>query len=235
VASTQEVTLVHAHPKRGREGIDAGGVLPKVTGVLVHDAWASYDKRDNVLAHQLCNFHRLRDWQAVIDYYTTHPACCDPHLPGWCWAAQAYDALMAIKTATDAAPDHLCPPQVLATNKTLLVSALVIGQVDDDRSPPGKVGARYRAWARHYQARLDDYLRFATTPGLPFGNNMAERDIRGLKIKIKAAGALRSAGGADVFALLGSYIATCAKNTINVFTALIDALAGHPYLPGLPA
>lgn len=39
-ASTGKYSLLYAHPKRGREAIDAGGVLPVFTGIAVHDAWA---------------------------------------------------------------------------------------------------------------------------------------------------------------------------------------------------
>jgi transposase len=42
-ARTDKYTLITCHPKRGREGIEAVGVLARFRGVAVHDAWASYD------------------------------------------------------------------------------------------------------------------------------------------------------------------------------------------------
>jgi hypothetical protein len=42
------------------------GVLPRFTGVAVHDAWASYDTY-TAPDHQLCCAHALRELQAVTD------------------------------------------------------------------------------------------------------------------------------------------------------------------------
>ena len=52
-ARTGKYTLITCHPKRGREGIDAAGVLTRFRGVAVHDAWAPYDTYLDA-AHQLC-------------------------------------------------------------------------------------------------------------------------------------------------------------------------------------
>jgi transposase len=42
-ARTGEYTLLMVHPRRGRQAIEAMGVLPCFAGVAVHDAWAPYD------------------------------------------------------------------------------------------------------------------------------------------------------------------------------------------------
>jgi hypothetical protein len=39
-ARTDKYTLITCHAKRGREGIDDAGVLRRLRGVAVHDAWA---------------------------------------------------------------------------------------------------------------------------------------------------------------------------------------------------
>ena len=59
-ASTGKYSLLYVHPKRGREAIDAGGVLPVFTGIAVHDAWAPYDCYPQV-SHALCCAHLLRE------------------------------------------------------------------------------------------------------------------------------------------------------------------------------
>ncbi|MGO9958693.1 MAG: IS66 family transposase [Solirubrobacteraceae bacterium] len=41
-ASTDMLTLLSVHRRRGVEAMDAAGVLPGFTGVAVHDGWAPY-------------------------------------------------------------------------------------------------------------------------------------------------------------------------------------------------
>src|SRR3954469_19356165 len=42
-ARTGKYTLITCPPPRGRDGINAAGVLGRFRGVAVHDAWAPYD------------------------------------------------------------------------------------------------------------------------------------------------------------------------------------------------
>ncbi|MDZ5490979.1 transposase [Micromonospora sp. 4G53] len=62
----REVHLVWVHPKRGRDGIDAGQVMGSMTGIAVHDAWAPYDTYTPA-GHQLCCAHLLRELTAAAE------------------------------------------------------------------------------------------------------------------------------------------------------------------------
>ncbi len=66
-ASSGKFVLVTVHAKRGREGMDAAGVLPAFAGIACHDAWAPYDSYDGVAGHALCNAHVLRELAAVTE------------------------------------------------------------------------------------------------------------------------------------------------------------------------
>jgi hypothetical protein len=63
-ARTGKYTLLMVHPKRGRQAIEAMGILPSFADIAVHDAWAPYDSYINA-SHQLCCAHALRELQAV--------------------------------------------------------------------------------------------------------------------------------------------------------------------------
>src|SRR4051794_27996687 len=100
VATSTLFTVLVCHPKRGKEGIDAAGVLPGFTGTLVHDAFAPY-ARYSAATHALCNAHLLRELIAVVDSQTVHPPAGADTPAGWCWAQQIIDALLALKAVTD--------------------------------------------------------------------------------------------------------------------------------------
>ena len=117
VASSARFTGLFCHRRRGKEAIDAAGVLPGFTGIAVHDAFTSYSRYPTA-THALCNAHLLRELIAVVDHHDAHPPSGADTPAGWCWAAQVIDALLALKaiTGTGALPG----PDVLATSRRLI-------------------------------------------------------------------------------------------------------------------
>lgn len=164
----------------------------------------------------------------MVDHHLAHPATGADIPPGWCWAQQIIDALLALKAIIDtgALPD----PDTLAGHRRLIVSAALIG-ASSEVSPPGAVGRRHRAQARRIRRRVDDYLRFATDLRVPFDNNPAERDIRMAKIKQKVSGCLRTLAGAQDFAAMRSYLSTAAKHSRRPFDALTELTSGNVWIP----
>src|SRR4051794_22004029 len=227
VATSTRFTSLFCHAKRGKEAIDAAGVLPAFTGIAVHDAFAPY-ARYRSATHALCNAHLLRELIAVVEHSTAHPRAGADTPLGWCWAQQVIDALLALKAVTDTGtlPDS----NMLAAHRRLIVSAALIG-ASTETGPPGAVGRRHRALARRIRRRLDEYLRFATDPRVPFDNNAAERDIRMVKIKQKVSGCLRTLAGAQDFAAMRSYLATAAKHGRRPFDVLAELTSGNVWIP----
>jgi transposase len=182
-ASTDTDVLLTVHAKRGTKGMDAAKVLPRFTGVAVHDAWAPYDTYTDV-THALCNAHGLRELIYVQDTAPTNVADL---------AEQATDAILAIKELVDTAatsgtdPD----PDALAHQKRLLKSALVLGKTATSRRAT-KLERKYNALFKRMIKRWDDYLRYTHDPKIHFDNNAAERTIRMPKLRVKVSGCLRS-------------------------------------------
>src|SRR3954454_21522701 len=228
VASSTRFTSLFCHRKRGKEAIDAAGVLPHFTGIAVHDAFAPY-ARYRSATHALCNAHLLRELIAVVDHQHAHPPPNSGDVPvGWCWAQQVIDALLALKAITDTGV--LPKPEILLGHRRLIISAALVG-ASAATGPPGAVGRRHRALARRIRRRMEDYLRFAVDPRVPFDNNPAERDIRMVKIKQKVSGCMRTLVGAQDFAAMRSYLATAAKHGRRPFDVLTELTSGNVWIP----
>jgi len=168
-AGTRGLTLLGVHRRRGREAIDAFGVLPGYTGTAVHDAWAPYDTYPGA-RHVLCGAHLLRELTAVVDHHqlgaTTSP------VTGWCWARQALDALLALKAITDKANGASRNPDRadLSHHRRRLRDAAIIGADPAAHPDPGTLGKKHRALARRIRDREAAYLAFTTDPIIPFDN-----------------------------------------------------------------
>jgi hypothetical protein len=68
VARTEKATAYHVHPHRGRDAVDAFGVLPGYTGVIAGDALSVDDGPTYATAtHALCGAHLLRDLTAAAE------------------------------------------------------------------------------------------------------------------------------------------------------------------------
>ncbi|MFZ1523363.1 MAG: transposase, partial [Saprospiraceae bacterium] len=74
----------------------------------------------------------------------------------------------------------------------------------------------------------ESVLAYAFDPIIPFTNNLAERDLRPskIKIKMKVSNTFRSIEGANHHARLAGFTSTLRKQNINVFSTIMDVFDG---------
>jgi len=222
-ARTGKYTLLMVHSKRGRQAIEAMGILPRFAGIAIHDAWAPYDTYTSP-DHQLCCAHALRELQAVADAAPQGQ---------WCWATQAAEALTAMQELVHEAISqgrNAVDPDLLAAQVRLFRSAAVIG-VSQTAARSGALMKKHNALARRLRDRQEDYLRFTSDLRAPPDNNGTERDIRMAKLRQKVSGCLRTMTGAHQFCAIRSYLSTAAKHGLGFFDALVMLTAGEPWMP----
>lgn len=223
VLATTLLTWVACHAKRGKQAFDALGILPGFLGTLIHDGWKPY--RDLLCKHGLCNAHHLRELTYLFEDL------------GQAWAGRMIDLLRTAchEVGQTGAP---LPESRRAFFLSRYADMLSEGEALNPRAPPsGKRGRPRQSKATNLLLRLrtytDDVWRFATDPGVPFTNNLAEQAVRMSKVKQKVSGGFRTKKGADAYCIIHSYLATMHKQGANLFHALILTFQGQPPQPRL--
>ncbi len=224
VACTSDATLYSAHPNRGSVAMEAIGILPLFKGTAVHDMWASYFKYD--YSHGICNAHIIRELTFVFEEYKQ------------LWAQQLKKLLQKMNTIVE---------RCRASGKTALNSQTlrryeklydkIIGKALRKNpklfGSPHKRGRVKQSKVRNLLDRLRDHrksvLAFLYDFSIPFTNNLAERDLRMTKVKLKISGCFRSDVGAERYAHIRSYLSTTKKNGVVAFDAISNAFKGVPF------
>jgi transposase len=223
LACTRYLTLMHTGD-RSAGAIDASGVLPGYTGVIVRDGYSGYGHLTSAL-HAWCGAHLLRDLKSLYDF---EPGKQD-------WATQmaallieARDAAAAARLAGQTALDAAVLDSLVARYRELAAAGLAANLYR--RTATAKDARRI---ARRFLSFEDMILRFATRPDLDiFTNNEAERTIRPVKVQQRSSGgAWRTLDGLADFAIVQSYLSTATKWGISKLDALRDLFNGHAWLP----
>jgi transposase len=226
-ASTPLLSLFTVHPKRGVVAMDAAGVLPGFHGVAVHDGWSPYWRYPKA-THALCAAHLLRELEAAAE------------LPGQGWAAELAEwftiACAQAASARNAGADRLTAT-ILAGLQDRYDHILATGRAANPPPPrpPGRQRRRRRSPAvcllQRLEVHRDEVCRFLEDLRVPPTNNLAERDIRMVKLQQKISGCWRTLDGAQAFLTVRSYLATARKHGVNPLAAFRRLFEGNPWMP----
>jgi transposase len=223
VAGTTEWAFYTIHPRRGLEAMTAAGILPSFAGHAVHDHWAPYFHFTQA-THSLCSAHLLRE----LRYF-------EEATDGHRWPVRLREILVNGKKAVDAARAEGRSAVDAETRERLLAEydgwvILGLSVFPERPKTPGQKGRPKQEPATNLLRRLRDFRteiwRFLHDFRVPFDNNLAERLVRPVKVKLKVAGGFRAVGGSESFCILRSVWQTNKLQGINPFQTLRFAFAG---------
>ena len=228
VASSSIMTYYMLHAKRGRVAMDDMDVIPNYKGILVHDHWTPYNKYTNC-THSYCNAHILRELNGITEKESV------------VWSQDMHTLLtnmnIAVHKAKESDKTTLSQAQI---NKFIKNYEKIIKSANNYYPPPTEKLQNARGRPKQEKGKnlldrlskyQDETLRFLSDFRVPFTNNLAERDLRMIKVKEKISGSFASFKGGEIFCRIRSYISTLKKNNIPVLQGLKSALVGRAYIP----
>jgi transposase len=226
VLSNEQLTYYAVAAQRGQVALRQIGLVPEFKGRLLHDAFVSYWVFEQC-QHALCNAHILRELRFLHEEQAQS------------WAGELKTLLLRMKKSVETAQScGKLEPAVLADFTQAYTELLAQGwqanpPPEKPKSP--KRGRVKQSPAQNLLRRLGNYqaavLAFIHDFHVPFDNNLAERDLRMMKVKQKISGSFRTWAGAEIFATLRSYISTARKQGLNVLNAIHIAFIGQPFIP----
>jgi len=219
--ATAVLTWLGAHAKRGKEAMDAAGILPKYKGIAVHDCWGPYFNDDYGFTHALCDAHLGRE--LVFVHETTRQK----------WAKQLKSLLWS---ANRDVKRHcgILPSALLARYHGHYDRLLAEGEGLNPPPPPSKKpkrGRKTRGKIGSLVARMkelkDAVWMFATVKEVPFTNNLAEQAVRMPKVKQKVSGCFRTKKSLDAFCAIRTVTATAKKQGLDALETLTALFCGQ--------
>lgn len=216
-SSSELYTHYAIHQKRGQEAIDSIGILPVYEGISVHDRYASYN--DYKCEHGFCNAHLLRELKGLSEQART-------------WTKEMATLLCE---ANESKKTNQLSPELILTIEQKYDDICKKGLLEEPMPAPSIIKKRGRTAKPKGLRLLETFtnaktkiMRFMHNPKVPFDNNLAERDLRMVKLKQKISGCFRTEEGAKVFCRIRGYISTVKKQGLPVFEAIKLAIEGNP-------
>ncbi len=219
--SDGSLTLKRLRRKRGREAVEAVGIIPRYTGVLIHGCWATYFAYGQC-QHQLCGPRLLRELTFIVESN------------GFRWARLMKKLLRETCHRVNQSPTGTLAEAECRAVRKRCRTLLTQGGKELPAIPPrpkGKRGRLAKPEAHNLHERLARHeasvLRFMSNPVVSFTNNTGEQKIRMAKVRIKVSGCFRTPFHAEAWCRISSYPSSMAALGYNPLVAIQIALAGN--------
>ncbi len=217
VMSTLTLTCYRISPTRG-------AMFESLQGRVVHDCMPSYAKLTDLI-HGYCNAHLLRELQAVME-------------PGEIWAQKMHRFLLLLERYVRRAKYRAAQAgnrgspfvseeiwEKIDRRYGELLALAITYHEENPLVSSRKRGRKKRRpghnLALRLQSKKEDFLRFVRDWNIPFTNNLAERDLRMMKLCMKIFGCFRTEAGARDFVARYSVISTAKKRGWEIVETLV--------------
>lgn len=219
---TEFLALFTAHESKGREGIDEDGLLALLSShtYVMHDHVTMNYNADFIFINIECNQHLQRDLQKLAD------------ISGHEWPA-LLKALIS-STIHDRKQKQKQGETSFSNEYIQKFNARIDELLEKGDQEYEKDHSRYyeedeRRLLNRLRKYRENYFMWVTDFRLPTTNNLSERSLRFTKIHERVSGQFESLKYARYFAMIRTYLETCARNGINEYTALLRLTQDDPF------
>lgn len=219
-AGTRGFTYYYLLERRGNAASDQIGILPHLKGNAVHDNWQPYMKYG--CSHSLCNAHHIRELTGTYEQGSQ------------AWAQQMIGLLLEGKRSVELAKESGKKSLSAGTLRkyrcrygTIIAAGMKANPPPGRAQGPAKRGRLKRNKAHNLlerPARLrKEALRLMRDFRVPLENNLAERNMRMMRLRQEVSGTFRSYAGALSFCRIRSFISTLRKQGRSMIDVLVRA------------
>lgn len=217
------ICLFKAHEKKNKLGLDEDKILSLLSKnqLVEHDHnKVNYNEEYSFINAECCQ-HLLRDLKKV-----------EINIPNRTWCKdiislfQEYEhkrkELLAKKIDTFSSDE---------INEFILKldQALLKGLEENEQDSKPYYAKKEKTLIYRIMEYRDNYIYWILDFDIPFTNNLSERNLRGIKSKMKVSGQFQNIERAKDYAIIRSYIETCRLYGVNEYESLTRLVEDNPY------
>ena len=217
------ICLFKAHEKKNKEGLDKDNILKLLSSktIVEHDHNKVNYNPEYSFTNAECCQHLLRDLKKV-----------EINIPDRTWCKdtiklfQEYDHKRNELISNDI--DTFSGNEI---NDFIwkLDDCLLKGLEENEKDNKPYYAGKELTLINRIMEYRDNYIYWILDFDIPFTNNLSERNLRGIKSKMKVSGQFQNIDRASDYANIRSYIETCRLYGKNEYESLSHLVEGNPY------
>ena len=217
------ICLFKAHEKKNKEGLDKDKILSLLSSntVVEHDHnKVNYNPEYGFINAECCQ-HLLRDLKKV-----------EINIPNRTWCKNIIDLFQEY----DHKRKELISKNIDSFNSEeinefilKLDQGLLKGLEENESDLKPYYADKEKTLIYRIMEYRDNYIYWILDFDIPFTNNLSERNLRGIKSKMKVSGQFQNIERAQDYASIRSYIETCRLYGVNEYQSLTRLVEDNPY------